>query len=453
MSAMRPKFISILFILEFLIILSSVLHPSAIAYISIACSEETSSIIVTRDDHGINVTLPDKLEFYFNASNGGEITEYYDLHVDPLRRRNLVDLSLGCYHNLLPLFATMFYYSPSDSPTGFLISTAGDPVATVEMMANTSQYLILQTSSRIMSHDGLIARDAGGNVIRVNSTWIIYSNASIFVERTLSMGSYATVPPLWRWYPFYLTRVLGFDYNGTFYMFNTTVTQTFVTNKDEYTWRYLDLPQFLNDTNSVFGVAVPFANTSIGGDGTHNFLLAYKYSDLINVNEWRSDNFNQASATETGAVHKFSEAFNISTHTYHMMMRFTHQPIDENNVRDFLKFFASVTRKYYLMEINVKTDKSVYNRGDSYAIYGSGLSYYNLTGVSSKLTVKDSLGTVILTKYYRPSDLIEGHAFNRTLRRGTVSQGSKTGNYTITLQTYSSLGIIIASDSQTIQVI
>jgi len=417
---------------------------------AVASSKDSMQVIA--DENGIRVVVGD-VELYFNATNGGEITEYFDLTVDPDRLRNLVNIEWKPWYNLLPLFASLFYNPHKPVYPKLLLSTGGDPSAKLWLISDTSEYVILQSSSKIMSRTGAFAKDAYGNAIYVNSTWIVRNNGLISVERTFFVPTYATVPSGWRWYPFYLTREAGFDYNGTFYMFNTTYTYASIVNRDMYRDDFNLFSILPEDTSYVFGVALPFSNTSIGGDGTHNILVAYKHDELVNVNEWRTDNYHSDTneITEGGAVYEFSEATNVSTHTYHMMVNFTHQPIDGQSVQDFAKYYADNTVASYLMETNVTTDKFTYTYGDSYTFYASGLSYYNLTGVTARLTIEDNVGKVIYVRDYRSGNFIEGQSFNATVLSGTVGGGE--GNYTITFQIFSVALIVIASDFTTITVI
>src|SRR4030042_7198757 len=71
-------------------------------------SANSASIQVFPDGSGIRIVVRD-IELYFNATNGGEITEYFDLTVDPSRSRNLVNMRWKPFYNLLQLFASIFY--------------------------------------------------------------------------------------------------------------------------------------------------------------------------------------------------------------------------------------------------------------------------------------------------------------------------------------------------------
>jgi len=414
---------------------------------AVASSKE--SIQIFPDENGIRMVVRD-IEFYFNATNGGEITEYFDLLVDPSRLNNLANIGWKPYYNLLPLFTSLFYNPYS----GKVLSTGGDSSAMVELIANTSEYVILQTSSRIMSRSGEIARDLFGNVIYVTSTWIIRSSGVVSVERTFFVPAYATIPSGWRWYPFYLTRTAGFNYNGTFYMFNTTYAYASVVNEAIYKDVFGLFPLLPNDTRRVFGVALPFSNTSIGGDGTHNILVAYKYDELMNVDKWRSDNYysERTKVTETGAVYEFSKATNVSTHTYHMIVNFTHQPLDEESVQSFANYYAENTSMALLMESSVTTNKDLYKPGDYYAFYGSGISYYKLTGLTARLTVKNSSNRTVYQRNYGPGNISANQTFNVTLLTGTIGPDSVPDEYTLLLQLFSPVGIVIASGSKVITI-
>lgn len=410
------------------------------------------NVLSFRNDNGIRVVFDD-VELYFNASNGGEITEYFDLTTDPNRSRNLVNMGWRPYRNLLPLFASLFY-KPSQADLVF--STGGDPNARLWLISNTSEYVILQSSSRIMSRSGQVAKDAYGNAIYVNSTWIIRNSGLVSVERTFFVPTHVVIPSGWRWYPFYLTRKAGFNGNATFYMFNTTYAYASAVNETTYR-DIFDLFSFLpNDTRGVFGTALPFSNTSIGGDGTHNILIAYKYNELLSVDKWKSDNYqsNKNNVTEGGAVHEFSEASNVSTHTYHVIVNFTHQLIDERSVQSFASYYADNTSIALLMECSMTTNKEeAYKPGDYYAFYGSGISYYDLTGLTAGFTVKNSSNSVLYRRNYGPGDITGEETFSLTLLSGNVSPDAISDNYMIIFQISSFAGIVIAFSNQTVTVV
>jgi len=410
----------------------------------------SGDILSLQDENGIRVVFND-VELYFNASNGGEITEYFDLSIDPSRSRNLVNLRWIPYYNLLPLFSSLFYKAPYPDS---LFSTGGDASAKLWLISNTSEYVILQSSSRIMSRSGLVAKDVVGNTIYANSTWILRNSGLVSVERTFFVPTYVTIPSGWRWYPFYLTRTAGFSYDGTFYMFNTTYAYAYVVNETSYRNIFGLFPLMPSDVSYVFGVGMPFSNASLGGDGSHNIVIAYKYDELLWVNEWRSDNYycERNNITEGGAVHEFGEAFNITTHTYHMLVNFTHQPIDETNVHDFAKYYADNPSTALLMELSVTSNKDVYIPEDYYAFYGSGVSYYNLTRLTGRLTVKNSSHRIIYQQEFGPANTTAGQAFNVTLLTGTVKSDAILGSYTVLFQIFFPYGIVIASSSRVITV-
>jgi len=406
------------------------------------------------EQNGIRVIVND-VELFFNATNGGEITQYYDLHVDPLRSKNLVNIGWNPYYNLLPLFASLFYNPSRPYNPNKLLSTGGDSNAMVKLIANTSEYVILQTSSRIMSLSGQIAKDVFGNVIYVNSTWIIRSSGLFSIERTFLVPTYAVIPSGWRWYPFYLTRKAGFNNNGMFYMFNTTYAYTSTVNETTYKDVFNLFSTLPDDAKRVFGVALPFSNVSIGGDGKHNILIAYKYDELVNVNEWRSDNFywKANNVTESGAVHEFSKPTNVSTHTYHMLLNFTHQPINNQSVQSFANYHADNSSPSLLMKISVTTNKNSFKYGDYYSIHGSGISYYNLTTLTARLGVKNSSNLVVYQRNYGPGDIAAGQTFNVTLLDGTIGANSTPGDYAVSFQIFSQAGIVIAMDTKMIKIV
>ncbi|UCC33145.1 MAG: hypothetical protein JSW53_05025, partial [Candidatus Bathyarchaeota archaeon] len=184
-----------------------------------ATTKAKGAIQVIPELGGIRVVAEGDFELYFNRSNGGEITEYFDLVTDPTRSRNLVSLEWEPYANLLPLFSSIFYKPPNPD---LVFSTGGDDEAELWLVGNNSEYAILQSSSRIMDRSGEIAKDAHGNIIYINSSWIIRHSGLVSVERTFYVPDHLRIPPGWRWYPFYLTRRTGFNDNATYYMFNTT---------------------------------------------------------------------------------------------------------------------------------------------------------------------------------------------------------------------------------------
>jgi hypothetical protein len=305
-----------------------------LVFATTVCTDYTgTNQSVIPDAHGIRIIFYDA-EFYFNATNGGEITEYYDLSVDPQRLRNLANISIpgDLMGNLWPLFTSALYspYVHSDYTTG------GDSNATVNLVdADTNDHIILYTTSRMMNRLGSVMRDSSGSPVYINTTWIFNKRTGLIsVERTFSSSSSLHLPAGWRWYPFYLTRNNGFDYNGTFYMFNTRSAKTVIVNDELYVNSYDLFPTFPDDPNGVFGIAMPFSNTSIEGDGTHNVIIIYNYNGLVDVSEWKSDTYNgeRHSITECGAVHEFNTAYNVSAHTYHVVLHFTHQPVNEYNV-------------------------------------------------------------------------------------------------------------------------
>jgi len=416
---------------------------------SVASYATEPKIAVFLEDDGVRVVFND-VHLYFNASNGGEITEYYDLLVDPGRSRNLVNLNWNPWNNLLPLFASLFY-RPHIYPEQFF-STGGDSNAMLRLISNTSQYVILQASSRIMSRFGQVAKDAYGNVIYVNSTWIIRDDSLVSVERTFFLPTYATVPSGWRWYPFYLTRRAGFGSDATFYLFNTTYAYSSVVNEATYRNFFDFYPVLPNDNKGVFGVAAPFYNTSIGGDGTHNILVAYKYNEFIGVDEWRSDNYHSDTnaITEAGPVYEFREAKNFYTHVYHALVNFTHQPVNDKTLQDFASYYADHPSVALLMECSVTSNKDLYTPGDYIAFFGSGISYYNLTGLMAKFLVTNSLNRVVYQQNYGPGNIVAGQTFNVTLLAGTVQPFPD--DYTLSFQIFSQAGIMLTSNSKVITV-
>ncbi|MGD0494757.1 MAG: hypothetical protein ABSB28_01800 [Candidatus Bathyarchaeia archaeon] len=438
------KLLKVSLMVLLLLVSYSTLH----APIKNASASSKESIQISPDGNGIRIVVGD-IELYFNASNGGEITEYFDLTVDPYRSRNLVNVKWAPYYNLLPLFTSLFYKPPNIT---LVLSTGGDRSAKLWVISNSSEYVILQSSSRIIGNAGEVAKDVHGDTIYVNSTWIVHDTGLVSVERTFLVPSYATVPSGWRWYPFYLTRTAGFDYNGTFFMFNTTYARASVVNQATYRDMFSLFSVLPKDAGHVSGVALPFSNTSIGGDGTHNILIAYKYDELTSVDEWRSDNYYSQSnnVVEGGAVHEFSKATNISTHTYHMIVNFTRQPIDEKRVQDFANYYADNPSIALPIECSVTANKDLYTPGDYYAFYGSGTSHYDLTRLTARLTVMNSSSRIVYRRDYGPANTPAEQTFNVTLLTGTAAP--KPDNYTVSFQIFSPFGIVISSSSKAITV-
>lgn len=400
------------------------------------------------DAQGIRIIFKDS-EFYFNATNGGEITEYYDLAVDPLRTRNLANISITgkLMGNLWPLFTTGLYqpYKGIDYTTG------GDPMAIVELIEYNNNKIIIYTTSRMMNRAGNIVKDYNKNPVYVNTTWIFDKKTGlIFVERTLYIPTILNLSEGWRWYPFYFTRVKGFDYNGTFYMFNTSYSKTVVFNDKNYKNSYDNYPIFPSDPYCVFGIAIPFSNTSIEGDGAHNVIITYNYNELVKVSEWKSDTYNgNKLITECGAVHEYSDPINISTHTYHAVLHFTHKSINVGNVIKYAKYLVS---QFPLFEVNITTNNNTYHPGDFYTISASGISHYNLNNLTTKITASNNSG-VYFERKYGPQNYTKGEKFSIVLFSGNIPINEPLGNRTFTIQIVSSTGAIIASDSTTISIV
>ncbi|MFQ6056781.1 MAG: hypothetical protein ACE5J3_12460, partial [Methanosarcinales archaeon] len=254
----------------------------------------------------------------------------------------------------------------------------------------------------------------------------------------------------WRWYPFYFTRAKGFDYNGTFYMFNTSYSKTVVFNDKNYKNSYDNYPIFPSDPNGVFGIAIPFSNTSIEGDGAHNVIITYNYNELVKVREWKSDTYNgNKLITECGAVHEYSDPINISTHTYHAVLHFTHKSI---NVRNVIKYAKYVDSRFPLFEVNITTNNNTYHPGDFYTISASGISHYNLNNLTTKITASNN-SEVYFEREYGPQNYTKGEIFSIVLFSGNIPINEPLGNRTFTIQIVSSTGAIIASDSTTISIV
>jgi hypothetical protein len=440
--------------LKAFLLIGSLLFLTFFSPVIISCSKALdfteSNLNVYVENDGVRVVFSD-VELFFNASNGGEITEYYDLLMDPDRSSNLVNLGWEPYGNLLPLFSSLFYLPHVFGET-VLFSTGGDNNAVLRVIANNSQYVVLQASSRIMNKLGQVARDANGNIIHVNSIWVIRNDGLVSVERTLSIPTYASIPSGWRWYPFYLTRNAGFYPNATFCLFNSTYVSSSIVNATSYINYFEYYPVIPKDTEGVFGVAVPFCNTSIGGDGTHNIIIAYKYDELIGVDEWRSDNYysDANSILEAGSVYEFPEAFYFSTHTYHALVSFSHQQLNDQTLTEFADYYADNPFIAPLMEVTVSSAKDTYTPGEYFAFLGSGVSYYNLADLIGKITVNNSLNNTVYQRNYGPGSTTAGQAFSIILLSGTVQP--LPDDYTFIFQISSKDGVLIASSTKTITI-
>lgn len=424
---------------------STALLLFTVAMLTTASQADTNHSAGIMYPQGVRIVFNDA-EFYFNASNGGEITEYYDLLADPPRSRNLANISITgrLMGNLFPLFTSAIYnpYIESDYSTG------GDPNASVNLVEKTNESIIVYTTSRMMNRSGLIVTNTAGYPVYINTTWTFdNSTGLIFVERTFSIPTSFNLQSGWRWYPFYFTRNAGFRYNGTFYFFNTTYTKTVISNATSYQNIYNLFPIIPEDNKSIFGVAMPFSNASIEGDGTHNVIITYYY-DFLNVSEWKSDTSNilpTYNITEAGAVHEFSEPVNIITHTYRAVVNFTHQQINESNVIGYAKYVDSL---YPLVELNLTTDNEVYYPGDAYTISVSGTSQYNLTNLTLKLVATNNSG-IYFENEYGSKNYTKGETFSTVLFRGNISNES-SGNLTFTAELVSQTGAVEASDSKTV---
>ncbi len=412
----------------------------------------TNSISATssdtlQDTNKVRITFKDA-EFYFNGSNGGEITEYYDLKVDPNRTKNLVNISIPgtLWGNLWPLFATGFY-DPYNVST---LSTGGYSKASVNLKENSSNRLVIFTSSKISNLDGAVVRDIKNKPVLVNTTWTFDNNIGlIFVERTIFMSNDLRIPPGWRWYPFYFTRSSGFKNNATYYMFNTTFSKTVTSSQSTYINKYTKYPIFPASTNGIFGLAVPFMNKTIEGDGAHNIIITYNADDLIKT-EWRSDNYNdnvKFLVTETGAVHEFSNTYNMSSHTYHAVLDFTHKPIDELSAINYAKYTDSL---FPIFDVNLSMNKYEYSN-ESYALNITGFSYYNIS-LRPLLTITYENGSVYSSKDYGMQSYSKSQTFSDKYYDYALSR-DQPYNLTLKIQMLSSTNAIIAQYNTQISIL
>lgn len=402
------------------------------------------------EDAGVRVITGD-VELYFNATNGGEITEYYDLKWDPLRQKNLANISVlqGPAQPYISLFVSAF----QKLGTGIRYGTGGDVNATVTVMSNAPDYVIVQTTSRFLSPGRQVLKDTDSIPIYCNTTWVILDNASIYVERVFHVSTSLNMPPGGRWYPFYSTRTLGFNDTATYYMFNTTYAFTTTVSEETYSPLYDSFPIFPNDSNDVFGIAVPFANQSLGGDGAHNIIVVYRYdAQALNVSEWKSDSYNgQIYQTGYGLVHEFSNSTAMFAHSYRMFIKFTHQDIDEYCITDYAEYFQN-TPAFPLFEVQISTNKKIYEVGDFITVHVSGASYYDLTGLTAKYIVADSGGGTIYAKYFDPFNASRTLRFSEfPLSEATIPDDVKP-EYVFTFQVVSEMGVVTSQSSTRIYI-
>lgn len=414
-----------------------------------AITSSKDSMQVLSDENGIRIVVTD-VELYFNASNGGEITEYYDLTVDPLRLRNLANMSLIQSHQRpFCSLTTSLFYNPN---TTIAYGTGPDSSATVKIIINETDYIILQTSSKVMGLSGRVISDGKNNPLYINSTWLIFSDGRIFLERMLHIKTPILVPSGWRWYPFYSTRTLGFNETGTYFMFNTTYSYTTTIDQASYDNSYSSFATFPMDQNNVFGIAVPFADKQLGGDGGHNLIIVYKYEEL-NVSEWKSDNYNGPRwQTEFGAVHQFSNDTKFFSNRYQISFQLTHQPIDQFNITEYAEYFEEIVSQVFpLNKIWLWPNKSTLTYGEHLMLKISGLTSYEFKSMTARFTILDEHNNILSSQFYGP---FNSFSFtNRTLLDTTIPPNVESGKYKFLFQVYSQLGILLGQNSTEISII
>lgn len=414
-----------------------------------AVTNSKDRLQVLSDENGIRIVVRD-VELYFNASNGGEITEYYDLNVDPLRLRNLANMNLIQSHQrpFCSLTSSLFY----DPETLIAYGTGPESNATVKIITNRTDYIILQTSSKVLGLSGRVVSDEKNNPLYINSTWLFLSDGRIFLERMLHVKTFMLLPSGWRWYPFYSTRTLGFNETGTYFMFNTTYSYTTKIDQSSYNNSYGSFATFPMDQNNVFGIAVPFADKQLGGDGGHNLIIVYKYEEL-NVSEWKSENYNGPRwQTQYGAVHQFSNDTKIFSNRYQIFFHLTHRPVDQFNVTEYAKYFAKIESQVFPMcKIRLSPNKSTLTYGEHLMLNISGTTPYAFKNMTACFTVLDGHNNTLSSQFYGP---FNSFSFaNRTLLDRTIPPNVKSGNYKFLFQVYSQLGILLGQNSTQIRII
>lgn len=441
-------------ILKCLVIIVLVVRLGITVYLPVLPAEQANGIVVTQDDQGINITLSNRFELYFNGSNGGEVTRYFDLFVDPSRSTNLVLPSTQSQqqpgpYNLLPLFSSILY-NPYVGEFRALGSTGGDGNATLTVLGNGTDYVIFQTTARIMDAAGGVFRDVNGNANYVNSIWLIRSDGYIFLERTLYTPKHAVIQDKYRWYPFYLVRTTGFNYSATFYLFNTTYAYTYNVSKGTYKDDYNTFPLFPADENGYFGIAVPFSNMSLGGDGTNNIVLVYDLVSPSGITEWKSDSLTNHEGlwgTEFGPVHEFDADYTITTHTFHAMIVLTHDPVTEQNGATFADHFNK-NPVFPLVKPSLTVNRLFCELGEPFVVSVSATFDYNMVNMSKTLTLTDGIGRTLWHKNYGILNVSQGEIWSHVqLLNQTISAIITSGDYTFTFRLLSTQGIMVGSDS------
>jgi hypothetical protein len=438
-----------------LVILVSLIHLDLIFHVPFLRGEQVGAISFVSDSQGITVTLPGEFELYFNATNGAEITGYYDLKYDPYRNNNLVLPSNQGFQpsngtqNLSPLFCSGLYdpFVPNfkvDSTTG------GDPNATLAILGSGTQngtdYVILQATARIMDVGGGVFEDVHGNTIYVKSTWLIRSDGKMFVERTLYIPDYVVMPANYNWYPFYCIRTNAFDVSATYYLFNTTYAYTYSVTRQTYQENWTALPELPSDNTGYFGIAGPFSSA----DGTNNIVLAYDLG-LSNISEWKSDTFQSDKSgyggDEFGAVHEFTSDCTITTQTYHAMIVLTHDPISENSIYSFAQNF-SANPVFPITRPDLTTNKVYYENGEPFIVNVSATIDYNMANIDKTLILTDESGRTLWQEDFGVVNASQGESWPATQLLDTpLSAMIASGTYTFTFSLVSELGIVVGSSS------
>lgn len=282
---------------------------------------------VTIEEFGIRINVND-IELFFNSSKGGEITEYYDLSNDPNKTKNIVNLDIAQYEDIFPLFTTFIWYNGSIA----LWSTAGS-IARIELVNNTNDLIIIDVSSSLRNKKGIAYKPP----IKVYSRWIINKSTGL-IQVDRAIDSMITLYDEGKFYPFYVTRILGYQNKyGTFYLFNSTYSYAHQISHAEYKVNWSSYPIF--PKGDVFGIASPFSNKTLGGDGTHNMIIVYKLNKEVNK-EIRSDNYHDPAGAK---IEQFGITYwNLKRYReylpqlrYSIFIYLTHDPINETNVQKY----------------------------------------------------------------------------------------------------------------------
>jgi hypothetical protein len=119
-------------------------------------------------------------------------------------------------------------------------------------------------------------------------------------------------------------------------------------------------------------------------------------------------------------------------------------------LKDFANYYADNPSIVPLIECSATSNKDVYNPGEYFAFFGSGVSYSSLTKVTGKVVMTNSLNQTVYRRNYGPANTLAFQPFNVTLLSGIAQPFPD--NYTFVFQIFSQTGEMIASSSKVITV-